>query len=53
MEICNGGVGKYSHNEIVHNERDCPCCMVMDEKFGLESEISKLKQEIDKLNAEV
>ena len=50
MEIC-GGSKKYPHDEIVF-EGDCPCCMLMDEKSGLEDEIIKLKEENDKLNAE-
>ena len=50
MEICTES-RKYPHDQIVY-EGDCPCCVLMDEKFELESNISNLKAEIDRLNAE-
>jgi hypothetical protein len=51
MDICRGSK-RYPHDEIVY-EGDCPCCTLLDEKFELENEISKLQTEIDRLNAEV
>ena len=50
MDICRGSK-RYKHDEIVY-EGDCPCCLFLDEKFELENEISKLQQEIDRLNSE-
>ena len=52
MEICNGGTGKYKHDEIAHTERDCPLCLMMTEKADLESKILELNKEIDDLNSE-
>ena len=52
MDICNGGRGKYVHDEIVHNEKKCPLCEVMIEIDNLEFEITKLNDEINKLNSE-
>lgn len=50
MDICKGSK-KYPHDKIVY-EGDCPCCLLLDEKFYLENEISELKQEINRLNSE-
>ncbi len=50
MDICRGS-RKYPHDEIVY-EGDCPCCVLVNEKADLESQIQELNNEINKLNSE-
>ncbi len=52
MEICTGGSGKHKHDEIAHAERDCPLCLMIDEKAELEAKIENLNEEINELNTE-
>ena len=38
-----------SHDEIVHDEGNCPLCEALEEVKGLESKIEDLKQTIEEL----
>lgn len=43
MEVCSGSYQTETHDEIVHNERQCPLCAAL-------TEIKSLKGEVERLN---
>ena len=44
MEICNSG-----HEEVVHNERNCPACELMDLVKNLERDVENLNERINEM----
>jgi hypothetical protein len=46
MEICSG-----SHEEIVHNERNCPLCVANEKIPELEQELTQVRADL--LSAEI
>ena len=53
MDVCSGQHDYrstvQSHDEIVHDEGNCPLCEALEEVKGLESKIEDLKQTIEEL----
>lgn len=47
MQVCSDG-----HDEIVHDNRECPLCLVIREKQELEKDIENLQEEIKELQNE-
>ena len=56
MEICNGN-RKVDHDQIVHEDGDCPLCKFMEESAveisDLKKEIVGLEKDIEKYEGEV
>ena len=48
MKLCD-----YQHEEIIHDERDCPLCEAIEKVNKLEGCIENLRQEIEDLESTI
>lgn len=48
MNLCNDG-----HEEVCYESRNCPACIMKDERDGYEKDIEQAQDTISELKAEV
>ena len=49
MDICSGNKFAEIHDEIVFEGKDCPLCVEIEKRQGIEKERDKLQDELDNI----
>lgn len=47
MEVCTGGYGSNSHEEICYNGRSCPLCSVIEELEETSKQLDQIRRDLD------